>query len=672
MYNSAVMQAHCNPINPRIIGAACIALALLLVSRNAALAQGEIIRADAIAMHGAPKYPAGFSHFDYVNPNAPKGGSLRQGARGTFDSFNAWIDKGTPAATGSIETLMVSSQDEAFTKYCLLCESVEYPADRSWITFHLRAEARWHDGAPIMPQDVVWSFNTLMEKGASRYRFYYADVAGVEAVGARAVRFTFKTNENRELPLILGDLPILPKHYWAHNENDFTKTTLTPPLGSGPYRVGRFDPGRFVELERVADYWGAHLPVNRGINNFDILRTDYFRDRIPIRLALKSGDVDFYAENTAKSWATEFDIPSVEAGWLVKERIEHQAPQGMQAFVLNLRRAKFQNRLIRQAIGLAFDFTWTNQKIFYDQYTRTESYFSNSELASSGIPQGDELAILEPYRDQLPPELFTQVYSSPKTDGSGWPRQNLLQALDLIHQAGWEIRDGRLIDPEGNIPLQIEMLTYSSSWDRLILPYVSNLKRLGIDMKVRLVDTSQYINRVRAFDFDMLVSGWPQSESPGNEQREFWSCAAAERSGSRNMAGICHPVIDALIRKLIAARTREQLITTTRALDRVLLWGHYVVPNWHLNADRILWWNRYSRPQTPLRNGVSVARWWHDPAKAAALEEARARGEITSGRRAGETNPHAPEPSGWRLALLIAILLGGVYMVRRYFRRAAH
>ncbi len=645
----------------------CLALSGIAPGIAAELTESKIIRGHAIAMHGEPKYGANFTYFEYVNPDAPKGGLVRQGARGTFDSFNPWIDKGSAVSPGSIETLMVSSEDEAFTKYCLICEKIEYPEDRSWIIFYLRSQAKWHDGKSITPEDVVWSFNTLIEKGTPSYRFYYADVERVEAVGNRAVRFQFKNKGNRELPLIVGDLPILPKHYWQ--ENDITKTTLTPPLGSGPYKIKRFDAGRYYELERVADYWGKNLPVNRGINNFDLLRFDYFRDRIPLRLALKAGDIDYYAENTAKSWATEFDTPAVESGWLVKELVRHSAPQGMQAYVMNLRRTKFQDRKIRQALALAFDFNWTNQKIFYSQYTRSESFFSNSELASSGIPEGAELALLEPYRDQLPPELFAQPFSVPKTDGSGWPRNNLLKALSLIGETDWTINEGKLVD-QRHRPLIIEMLLYSSSFERLILPYASNLKRLGIDMKVRVVDTGQYINRLRSFDFDMVVGGWGQSETPGNEQREYWSCAAAQRPGSRNTAGICHPVIEELIEKIVVAQTREGLIIATRALDRVLLWQHSIVPNWHLPADRVLWWKKFDRPDIPLRNGVNITRWWLDVKKAARLAQARKNGEITlrskgASSRDGESIENK-RPRGWKLILLALLLVvSGVIIKRR-------
>ena len=629
----------------------------------------KVIRSHAIAMHGEPKYGPDFKYFDYVNPQAPKGGLVRQGVRGTFDSFNPWIDKGTPASPGSIETLMVSSQDEAFTKYCLICEEIEYAEDRSWIVFYLRAEARWHDGKAITPEDVVWSFNTLMEKGRPSYRFYYADVSNVEILGQNSVKFTFGNTGNREMPLIVGDLPILPKHYWQ--DLDISKTTLQPPLGSGQYRIKRFDAGRYYEYERVENYWGASLAVNQGQNNFDLMRFDYFRDRIPIRLALKAGEIDFYRENTAKSWATEFDIAAVNSGWLVRETVKHAAPQGMQAYVMNLRRNKFNDIRIREAIALAFDFNWTNQKIFYDQYTRSESFFSNSELASSGLLQGEELAVLDPYRQQLPEALFTESFEASKTDGSGWSRDNLLKALSLIQQTDWRIKEGKLVD-QNDQQLSIEFLLYSSSFERLILPYVANLNRLGIDMKVRVVDTGQYVNRLRSFDFDMIVGGWGQSETPGNEQREYWSCAAAKRPSSRNTAGICHPVIDELIDKIVVAKTREELVTLTRAMDRVLLWQHFIVPNWHLPADRILWWDKFQRPEIPLRNGVNTNRWWFDEDKGNRLSQARANGEITqtseqSTPQSGVENSNRPR--GWKLFVLIMLLLVGGYSIRHAMKK---
>lgn len=671
-YSSGLSSS--DPVRPDLAGgtgrlsgirlAALFWLCTLAAVSHAETASG-IIRSHAIAMYGEPKYPATFSHFDYVRPDAPRGGTLRTGATGTFNSFNPWTDKGAAAGSRAYESLMTSSEDEAFTRYCLICEEIEYPEDRSWITFFLRPEARWHDGRPITPEDVIWSFNALVDKGDPFWRVYFGDVSEVAKIGERSVRFRFRIAGNRELPLIISEFPILPKHYWEAEGRDFSRTTLEPPLGSGPYRIVDFEEGRYIVQQRVEDYWGSDLAVNRGLNNFDTLRTQYFRDRIPLRLALKSGDIDYYYENTAKSWVTEFDVPSVRSGWLVRETVHHSAPQGLQAFVMNLRRPQFKDRNIRQAIMLAFDFGWTNQKIFYNQYTRSRSFFSNSELASSGIPEGEELRVLEPYRDRLPGDIFDRPFELPDTDGNGWPRENLLQALDLIGRTDYRIVEGKLIDPLGR-PVRIEFLLNSASFERIVLPYIANLRRLGIDMSVRLVDRSQYINRLRAFDYDMIVSGWGQSESPGNEQRSYWSCAAAEQPSSRNQAGFCDPVVDELIERLVVAADREELVAITRALDRILLWHHFVVPNWHNTVDRILWWKKFARPDVPLRHGVNVNRWWYDQAAADALESAREEGLIT--RNGGGSSP-GDRPTGWRLVLLIGVMAVGIMAIRKSLKR---
>ncbi len=608
--------------------AAIAALSLPLAAPPAAAQDQTVYRSHAIAMHGEPKYPADFAHFDYVNPDAPKGGTIHTGADGTFDSFNAWIAKGTAVHPGG-ETLLTTSADEAFTEYCLICETLEWPADRAWVIFHLRPEARWHDGQPITPEDVIFSLDILKEKGAPFYRFYYGSIQRAEKVGPRSVKFVFAEEENRELPLIAGQMPILPKHYWE--DRDFGSTTLEPPLTSGPYRIVEWEPGRYVVRERVEDYWGKDLPVNRGQNNFQYIRTSFFRDATVIRQALKAGTLDFEVENQAKAWALDYDIPAVRKGWLKKEEFTHQRPAGMQAFVFNTRRPLFRDPKVREALGYAFDFEWTNPTLFFGQYTRNDSFFENSELASSGLPEGRELEILEPYRDQLPERVFTEVFTVPKTDGSGWPRDNLLKALQLLGEAGWEV-DGKgvLRNRESGRPFAFEFLLVSPDFQRIVLPMARNLKRIGIDMRVRLVDSSQYINRFRSKDFDMISSGWGQSDSPGNEQRDFWSSAAAEAPGSRNLAGIADPVIDALIEQLIQAPTREELIYRTRALDRALLWGFYVIPAWHLQKDRILYWDKFSFPPEPPKNGTSTDYWWFDEAKARALAAAMPGGGTTT------------------------------------------
>jgi len=583
----------------------------------------EVLRAHAISMFDSetPRYPAGFRHFGYVNPDAPKGGSLRLAAQGTFDSFHPFIPKGNAVSTGAVETLLVTSADEPFTGYGLIAETIEWPRDRSWVIFHIRPEARWHDGTAITAEDVAWSFETLVSQGNPQYRFYYGAVAAVEALDAARVRFTFSESNNRELPLIVGQLPILPKHYWA--TRDFGATTLDPPLGSGPYQIRNFEAGRFTIRERVEDYWGRDLAVRRGLQNFQTIRTDFFRDATPIRLALKAGDIDFRVENQAKAWAEDYNVAVVEKGWLKKELVANRRPTGMQAFVMNTRRAQFSDPRVREALALAFDFEWTNRNLFNGQYTRTGSYFSNSDLAARGKPEGEELAVLEPFRGKVPQAVFGEAYAPPVTDGSGWLRDNLRRANALLQDAGWVVQDLRLVNADTGAPFRFEILLVSPAFERIVLPYVRNLKRLGIEAKVRLVDENQYINRFRQFDFDMMVWVWGQSETPGNEQYEYWSQAAADSAGSRNLAGVRDPVVDELIGLMLRSDSREQLNQRTRALDRVLSWGHYVVPHWHIRADRVLYWDKFGMPKTPVRTGVMTDRWWFDEERASALETHR-------------------------------------------------
>lgn len=593
--------------------------ALLLLLPAMAAGAGPAPR-HAIAMYGEPKYGPGFAHFDYVNPTAPKGGAVRFGVQGTFDSFNGFIVKGNAAAglDGLYESLMASSADEPFSKYGLIAESIETPEDRSWAIFTLRAEARWHDGVPITPEDVVWTLETLKTKGHPAYRFYYREIAKAEKVGPRRVKFTFAGGGNRELPLIAGEMQILPKHYWQ--DRDFTRTTLEPPLGSGPYRVAQFEPGRFVRYERVTDYWGADLAVNRGRYNFDAETYEYYRDATVIREAVKSGDLDLRSENQAKAWALSYDVPAVRQGWLKLTAFPHRRPTGMQAFVLNTRRAVFEDRRVRRALAFAFDFEWSNRNLFFDQYTRTESYFSNSDLAATGLPDGAELEVLNRFRDRLPPEVFTTPYTAPATDGSGWPRDNLRAAFDLLAEAGWVVRDLKLVKAETGEQMTFEFLLILPEFERIVLPFARNLRRLGIEPRIRLVDQAQYVNRVRAYDFDIVVGGWGQSDSPGNEQRGMWTTAAADIEGQSNYAGVRDPVVDALVDLVIAAPDREALVARTRALDRVLLWGHYVVPNWHLTRDRIVYWDKFGMPETVPKNGISFDYWWWDADKARRLE----------------------------------------------------
>ncbi|MBF0560444.1 MAG: ABC transporter substrate-binding protein [Alphaproteobacteria bacterium] len=572
----------------------------------------------AIAMHGEPKYGANFQHFDYVNPAAPKGGDVRLFALGTFDSLNSYILKGQAAAGLELtaDTLMVEAADEPFTEYGLLAQSIEMAPDRSWVVFTLRPEARFNDGQPVTADDVVFSFDVLKTKGAPSFRLYYADVAKVEKEGNLRVRFTLSSGENRELPLILGQLPVLPKHYWQNR--DFAQTTLEVPVSNGPYRIDKFEAGRFISYVRDPNYWGRDVPVRRGVFNFDHLRYDYYRDTTVALEAFKAAAYDFRQENVAKLWATGYDFPAVAAGLVRKEELHHQNPVGMQGFAFNLRRPLFRDRRVRQALGAAFDFEWANKNLFHGQYVRTDSYFANSELAAHGLPGPLELKILEPLRGRIPDSVFTSDFKPPHTDGSGNNRENLHQATEWLQEAGFRLKDGRLVDGTGQ-PFVFEILLSEPVWERIVMPFVHNLEKLGIRASVRIVDPAQYENRVRDFDFDMVVANWGESLSTGNEQREFWGSAAADMPGSRNLVGIKDPAIDLLTAGIIAASDRESLVAHTRALDRVLLSGYYVIPNWHIPYDRVAYWNKFGRPDVLPMKGYQFFDWWIDPAKAKEL-----------------------------------------------------
>lgn len=601
----------------RVLFAAFLIMAFVSQPVRAA---GTATPVHAIAMHGTPKYGPDFKHFNYAHPQAPKGGDVRLHALGTFDTLNPYTLKGVAAAgLGNLfDTLLVESADEAFTEYGLVAESMQFPADRSWVTFKLRPQARWHDGRPVTVADVIFSFQTLKEKGHPFYRAYYGSVEGAAKVGERKVKFFFAGGENRELPLIIGQMPILPKHYWK--DRDFAKTTLEPPLGSGPYRIKEVDPGRSIIYERVRDYWAKDLAVNRGRYNFDSIRYDYYRDETVALQAFKAGEYDFRLENIAKNWASAYDTAALADGLIRKEEIPHERPTGMQAFVYNTRQRIFKDRRVRLALAYAFDFEWTNKNLFYGQYTRTTSYFSNSELASKGPPGPAELKILEPFRDQLPPEVFTQEYQPPATEGGGRIRRNLRQALGLLRQAGWTFEGSRLVNAATGDPFVFEILLNSPTWERIALPFAKNLERLGIRARVRTVDTAQYQKRLEGFDFDMLVDVFGQSLSPGNEQRDFWGSYAAGQPGSRNTIGIRSPVVDALVEKVISAPDRESLINRCRALDRVLLWGHYVIPHWHNRTFRVAYWDKFGRPAITPKYDLGFSFWWVEQEKAAALK----------------------------------------------------
>jgi microcin C transport system substrate-binding protein len=599
--------------------------ALVLVGLGA-LAISSSLRAEdpaqpahALSMYGDVKYGPAFEHFDYVNTDAPTGGTLAQSATGTFDSLNPFILRGTPAVGLGLvfETLMAPSLDEPFTYYGLIAETVETPQDRSWVKFTLNPQARWQDGQPITADDVIFSFEALTTKGHPQYRSYYANVTKVEKLGEREVKFTFDGSMNRELPLIMGQLAVLPRHYYE--EVEFDRTTLEPPIGSGPYRIKQLEPGRFIRYERDPDYWGWDLPVNRGHYNFDEIRYEYYRDRDVAFEAFKGGRFDLWTENSAKRWATGYTGRPFERGWIIKEELEIAPPARMQGYVFNLRRDKFQDPRVRRALAYAFDFEWSNKNLMYDQYERITSYFHGEEsVASSGLPSQAELELLEPYRDQLPPEVFTAEYRPPSTAGTTI-RDNLRTAFELLREAGYEIRDNRLVNKETGRPLEFEILLLDPAQERLAAPVVKNLERLGIKAQLRTVDTAQYQNRMDSFDFDVTVELWAQSDSPGNEQREMWGSAAADVRGSRNVVGIKSPAVDGLIDHVITADSREELETAVRALDRVLLWGHYVIPHFTDDGYRVAYWNKFGQPEVLPEEAPDFMAWWVDPVKVAAI-----------------------------------------------------
>lgn len=591
----------------------------------AAPAQAEAFR-HAVSLMGEPKYPAGFKHFDYVNPNAPKGGTVRLADDGTFDSFNIVIPRGTPASgLGLIyDTLMSASNDEVSSEYGLVAEGVAFPADFSRVTYRLREGARWHDGTPITVDDVIWSFEALTANNPSQ-RFYYSHVTKAEKTGEREVTFTFDQAGNRELPQIVGQLMVLPRHWWtgtdaAGKPRDITQGSLEPPLGSGGYRIKSFIPGRSVTYERVKDYWGKDLPVNVGKDNFDEIRYEYFRDDTVMLEAFKADQYDFRVESSAKNWATAYDFPAVKDGRVVLEKFENRASGVMQAFIPNLRREKFQDPRVRRALNYALDFEGMNHTLFFDQYKRIDSFFSGTELASSGLPQGRELDILTGLKDKVPPQVFTTAYTNPVSGTEEARRANLREAAKLLKEAGWEVKNRKLVNAKGE-PFTIEILLSSPAFERVAVFYKPALDRLGIDVSIRMVDSSQYVNRVRARDYDMIISGWGQSLSPGNEQKEFWGSASADREGSRNLAGIANPAVDALIDRVIYATDRADLVAATHALDRVLLWNDYVIPAWTLNYTRTARWNRFAHPDPlPAYSYAFPDIWWFDAEKAAKLK----------------------------------------------------
>ena len=608
---------------------------LLAVVAMAALATSGALPASAQKKHhalslvGDPKFAADFKHFDWVNADAPKGGAVKMWARGGFDTLYPFNIKGNKA-TGlglTYDALMVNSPDEASTEYGLLAEWVSHPDDFSAVTFSLRAGARFHDGKPITPDDVIFSWATL-KRDSPFHAQYYKNVVKAEKTGEREVTFTFDVKGNRELPQIMGQLTVLPKHYWDGKDakgeaRDPSKTTLDAPLGSGPYRIKNFEPGRFIEYERVKDWWAKDLPVMKGQWNFDTVRYEYFRDQTAAFEEFKGGKIDFWRENSAKQWATAFDLPQLKAGTMKKEQITEKEASQMQAFAMNLRRPQFQDARVRRAFNLAFNFEDANKKLFYEQYSRVTNFFGESDLKATGLPTGRELAILESLRKDLPAEVFT---TEPKQPVAATPedfRKNLAEAAKLLAAAGWTPKSGVLANAKGE-QLTAEFLLADPQFERIAQPYVQDLKRLGIAASIRTVDTAQFQRREDEFDFDIIIANFPQSASPGNEQREFWGSQAAGIKGSRNVIGIKSPAIDKLIDTVIFAKDRAELQAATKALDRVLLASHYVVPQWYSAFDRVAYWNMFSRPtKLPSRATAFQQVWWIDAVAAKKLAEAR-------------------------------------------------
>ncbi len=592
----------------------------------------EAAAADRVWKHGLSlfgdvKYPAGFKNFDYVNPAAPQGGTVRQISIGTFDNFNTVVQgvKGS-IADGTelfIETLTTPAFDEVSTDYGLLAEAISHPDDRSSVTYRLRADARWQDGKPITPDDVIFSFNTL-KTNSPFFGAYFRHVTKAERTGEREVTFTFDGPGNRELPQIVGQLSVLPKHWWegtdkSGNKRDVTQTTLEPPLGSGPYRVKEVAPGRSIVYEKVADYWGKNLNVKIGTHNFQIFRYEYFRDSTVALEAFKGDQVDWRSETSAKDWATAYDFPALREKKVVKEEFPIRSIGVMQAFAFNIRRDKFKDPRVRRAFNFAMDFEEMNRQLFFGQYKRIDSYFYGTELAASGIPAGKELAILETVRAEVPADLFTTPYTNPVGGDQQKVRNNLRESLKLLREAGYEISNTKLTNSKTGEQLSVELLVTQPAFERVVLFYKPSLERLGVKVSVRTVDSSQYVNRLRQWDYDIIVASWGESLSPGNEQRGYWGSLAADQPGSRNLIGIKNPAVDKLIDRVIFATSREDLIAATRALDRVLLWNFYVVPQWSYPFERTARWDRFNHPTIMPKYGASAfpTIWWWDAEKAA-------------------------------------------------------
>lgn len=617
-------------IRHRLIMAGTLVLAMLAALSLPTSANGQTLSEwkKSTALVGEPQYADDFAHFKYVNPDAVKGGIVRLATDGTFDTLNSVPQRGNLGiGLGLIyDTLLTSSLDEISAMYPLIATQMRYPDDYSSVTFQLHPEARWHDGEPLTAEDVMWSFNTLIEHNRV-YQNYYKHVSGVEIINEHEVTFTFDQTGNRELPHIVGQLLVMPKHWWeGTDENgekrDVTKGTLEIPLGSSAYRVSKVVAGRSIEYQRVEDYWGQDLPVNIGQNNFDRIRYEYFRDSVVQMEAFKSDDYDYRVESTARVWATGYDFPAVTDGRVIKESFAERGRGVMVGFIPNLRREKFQDPRVRKALNYTFNFNEMNQALFFDQYERIDSYFYGDELASSDVPKGLELEILESMRDMIPEEVFTTPYKNPVAVDIRAYRNNLREAVKLFREAGYTLKDGKMVNAKTGEPFTIEYLLNSNRFEKVALRLKANFQRIGVDLTVRIVDSSQWVNRVRSRDFDFIYTGWAQSLSPGNEQLEYFGSAAADQESARNWAGIKNPAVDKLIQRIIFAKDRDELIAATKAMDRVLLANHYIIPGWTLLSTRTARWDRFARPDTlpAFAEPGFPTIWWYDEEKAARVE----------------------------------------------------
>ena len=589
----------------------------LLVGTLTAWAGPRIIVSHALSLHGKPRYLAGFAHFDYVNPDAPKGGTLRQWVQGTYDNFNRYALRGLAAAGSDAlyDTLMAASEDEIEVHYGLIAQKVEYSDDYTWIIFHLNPKAQAQDGSPITSEDVAFSFNKFFNEGVPQFKQYYSDVAKVEALDKLRVKFTLKRGD-KAMMISLAQLTIIPKKYWESRK--FGEPSTDVPLGTSAYTVKDYKIGQYVVWQRSPTYWALDLPVNRGQLNFDYLRYDYYRDETVAFEAFKAGEFDLYQENIAKNWATLYTGKNFDNGAIFKQDIPHEIPQGMQAMVFNIQRPLFKDRKVRQALNYAMDFEWMNKNLFYNQYVRTRSYFTNTPYEAKGLPSPEELKILAPLKGKIPDEVFTTVYNPPVTDGSGEIREQLRMALALLKEAGWEIRDQKLVSATTGQPFVFELLLVSPSMQRVAVPVQKNLARMGITMNIRQVDSSQYVNRLRNRDFDMIAEGYGAMAYPSTDLNDTWRSSYID--STYNTAGVQDPAIDTLVDGCIANQENEQsLLVWGHALDRVLTWNYYVIPEWNLSKFRVAYWNKFSRPAVRPKYTFGLGSWWLDKDKEAKL-----------------------------------------------------